>query len=71
MDDKAMVRMVFGEVQSFKRVENYFTDSLLYRENDIVVKKSLPNDIDNGNKVDSESGEDPEVSFKTNCSISK
>ena len=28
-----------------------------------MVKKSLPNDIDNGNDADTESIEDPEVSF--------
>ena len=58
-----MVRMVFAEMQPFKGVENYFTDSLLYKENGRVVKKLLPDDIDNGNEVDSESGEDPTVSF--------
>jgi len=58
-----MVRMVFAEMQPFKGVENYFTDSLLYKENGRVVKKLLPDDIDNGNEVDSESGEDPIVSF--------
>jgi len=30
VDDKAMVRTVFVEMQPFKRVDNYFTDSLLY-----------------------------------------
>jgi len=58
-------------MQPFKWVENYFTDSLLYRENGKVVKKLLPNDIDSGNKTDSESGEDPKVSFDEDCSISK
>jgi len=57
VDDKATVRMVFTEMQPFKRVENYFTDSLLYRENGKVVEKSLPDDINSGNKADSESGE--------------
>ena len=28
-----------------------------------MVKKLFPNDIDSGNEADSESGEDPEVSF--------
>jgi len=58
-----MVRMVFVEMQPFKGVENYFTDSLLYRENGKVVKKSLRDDINSGNEADSESGEDLEVSF--------
>jgi len=63
VDDKVMVRMVFAKTQTFKRVENYFTDSLLYKENGKVVKKSLPDDIDSGNKADSESGDDPSISF--------
>ena len=56
-------------MQPFKGVENYFTDSnyfidsLLYKENDKVVNKSLPDNINSGNKADSESGEDPTVSF--------
>ena len=58
-----MVRTVFTEMQPFKRVENYFTDYLLYRENDKVVNKLWPDDIDSGNEADSESGEDPMVSF--------
>jgi len=29
-------------MQSFKGAENYFTDSLLYKENGKVVKKLLP-----------------------------
>jgi len=63
VDDKAIVRTVFAEMQPFKGVENYFTESLLYKGNSKVVEKSLPDDIDSGNKPDSESGEDPEVSF--------
>ena len=58
-----MVRTVFTEMQLFKGVENYFTDPLLYKENIRVVEKLLPDDIDSGNEADSESGEDPEVSF--------
>ena len=57
MDNKAMVKMVFTEMQPFKGEENYFTNSLLYRENGKVVEKSLPDDINSGNKADSESGE--------------
>ena len=64
MDDKAMVRMVFVEMQPFKGVENYFTDSLLYKENGKVVKKMLHGDTDSGNEADSESEGDLEVSFE-------
>jgi len=62
VDDKAMIRTVFVEVQPFKG-ENNFTYSLLYKENSKVVEKMLSNDIDSGNEADSESGENSEVSF--------
>jgi len=32
VDDKAMIRTVFTKMQPFKGVENFFTDSLLYKE---------------------------------------
>jgi len=35
--DDVMVRMVFAEMQLFKGVENYFTDSLLYQESNKPV----------------------------------
>jgi len=50
-----MVKTTFIEMQSFKGVESYFTDSLLYKENDKVVEKLLPNDSDSGNEADSKS----------------
>jgi len=33
VDNKAMIMTVFVEMQPFKGVESYFTDSLLYKEN--------------------------------------
>ena len=50
-------------MQPFKLVENYFTDSLLYKKNDKVVEKPLPNDFDNDNEADSKLEGDPEVPF--------
>ena len=61
-----MVRTVFAKMQPFKGVKNYFTDSLLYKENGKVVKKLLPDDIDRGNEADSELGDDPAISFEKN-----
>jgi len=58
-----MVRMVFAEMPLLKGVKNYFTNSLLYKGNGKVVEKSLPNDIDTSNEVESELREDSEVSF--------
>jgi len=48
-----MIRTVFAEMQPFKGVNNYFIDSLLYRENGKVVEKSLLEDIDSGDELDS------------------
>ena len=62
MDD-VMIKTVFAKTQPFKRVDNYFTDSLLYENNGKVVKKPLLDDIDSGNEADSESGDDSAVSF--------
>ena len=53
MDDKAMVRTVFAETQPFKGVENYFTDSLLYKESGKTVKKLLSDDINRGSEAGS------------------
>jgi len=50
--------MMLAEIQLFKGVENYFTDSLLYQENNEPVKEPLPNDVDSCNEVNSKSKED-------------
>ena len=50
-----MVRTVFTETQPFKRVENYFSNSLLYQEDIEPIKQTLPDDVDSGNGADSES----------------
>ena len=63
MDDKVIVRTVFAETQLFKRAENYFTDSLLYREVNKVIKELLSDSIDSGNAADSESEEDTHAAF--------
>ena len=57
-----MVQTVFAKMQLFKRVENYFTDSLLYQEDIKPLKQSLPDDND-GNEADSESEEDTQTTF--------
>jgi len=58
-----VVRGIFAEIQPFKGLENYFTDSLLYQENNEPVKQSLLDDVDSGNRKDSESGEDVSAIF--------
>ena len=62
--------MVFAEMQLFKRVKNNFSDSPLYQENDKIVKKPLPDDIDSDNEVNLESIEDPTtISYEQNVHI--
>jgi len=39
MSDDVVVRTVFAEMQPFKRVKNYFTNFLLYQENNETVKE--------------------------------
>ena len=56
--DDDVVRTVFAKIQPFKGVENYFIDSLLYKESNKGMKKSLPDNIDSGNKADSKSEKD-------------
>ena len=56
--DDVLVRTTFAEVQSFKEIENYFTESLLYQEDIEPLKQSLPDDLDSGNEADSELEED-------------
>ena len=53
-----MIRTMFAEAQSFKGVENYFTDSLLYQETSKITNEPLPYDIDSDNDWNSESEED-------------
>ena len=50
-----MVKMVFVEIQLSKGMENYFTDSLLYRESHEVVKEPSSTAYDSGDEADSKS----------------
>ena len=63
VDDKAMGKTVLVEIQPFKRVKNYFIDSLLYQETSKVTKDLLPDDINSDNEADFESEEDTPATF--------
>jgi len=55
VDDRDLViRTVFAETHTFKGVENYFNDSLLYQDSNDVVKETSPEDLDSGNEGDAE-----------------
>jgi hypothetical protein len=47
------VRMVFADLQPFKWVENYFTDSLLYNEEEEGDDMPIFH-VNDGNEADSE-----------------
>jgi len=63
VENNVTIRMVFAEKQSFKGVENYLTDALLYQEANEVAKKPLLEDDDSSNEADSESEEDIPATF--------
>ena len=48
------VRMLIAERHPFKGVENYFTDSLLYQDSLEADENPHPEELDSGNKVDTE-----------------
>jgi len=39
VDDKVMVRTLFAKMKPLKGAKNYFSNSLLYKENSKVVKE--------------------------------
>ena len=50
VEDDATVQTVLADKQPFKGVENYFTDALLYQEDNKTSKQPLPDDDDNGKR---------------------
>jgi len=58
VDEDEKVRTLIAERYSFKRVENYFTDFLLYQDSLEVDENSHPKEPDSGNEVDTEPEED-------------
>jgi len=51
-DKKA--RMLIAERHPFKRVKNYFTDSLLYQDSLEVDENPHPEELDSGSEADTE-----------------
>ena len=56
-DEYERVRTLIAKRHPFKRVENYFTDSLLYQSSLETDENLQPEASDSGNKADTE----PEV----------
>ena len=53
VNEEGEIRMLIAEKQPFKGVENYFTDSLLYRDSFEATESPPPGD-DSGNEADVE-----------------
>ena len=53
-DEEGEVRTLIIEKYPFKRVENYFTDFLLYQDPFEAAEDSSPEDSNSGNKADTE-----------------
>ena len=51
-NEQGRVRMLIVENHPFKRVENYFTDSLLYQDPLELTEDPTPEDHDSGNEAD-------------------
>ena len=54
VDEYGKVRTLITERHPFKRVENYFTDSLLYQDSLETDKNPQPEELDSGNEADVE-----------------
>jgi len=52
------VRKLISERHPFKRVENYFTDSLFYHDSLEADENPHPEELDSGNEADTEPEED-------------
>ena len=60
--DEGVVRMLIAEKHPFKRVKNYFTDSLLYQDPLETAKDPSPEDPDSGNSGnEADTKPEPEV----------
>ena len=51
-DEDGKVRTLIAERHLFKRVENYFTDSLLYQNSLKMNENPQPEELDSGNEAD-------------------
>jgi len=58
IDEDGKVKTLISERHPFKRVENYFTDFLLYQDSLEVDENSHPKEPDSGNEADTEPKED-------------
>ena len=54
IDGSGKVQMLIAERHSFKGVENYFTDSLLYQDSLETNEKQQPEEPGSGNEADTE-----------------
>jgi len=65
-DEWERVRTLNTEKHPFKRIENYFTDSLLYQDPLEFAEDPTPNDHDSSNEADIELELEEECLWKIN-----
>ena len=61
--------MLIAKRHSFKGVENYFTDSLLYQDSLEMNKNPQPEELDSGNKADVEPEVEEECHWELNLLV--
>jgi len=64
--ERGRVRTLITEKHPFKRVENYFTDSLLYQDPLELVEDPTSEDHDSGNEADTELEPEEECLWEIN-----
>ena len=66
IDEDEKVRMLITERHPFKRVENYFTDSLLYQDSVETDENPQPDDLESCNETDIEPKAEEECLWELN-----
>ena len=67
VDEEGKVKMLNAERHPFKRVENYFTNSLLYQDFLETNENLHPKESDSCNEADTEPKEEESLETKIPC----
>ena len=65
-NEEGVVRILIAEEHSFKGVENYYTNSLLYQDSLEAAEDPSPEDSDSGNETNTELEPEEEYLWKLN-----
>ena len=66
IDGDGKVRTLIADRYLFKRVENYFTDSLLNQDSLVIDENPQPEELDSGNEADIEPEAEEECLWELN-----